>query len=694
MATPKKTKAISGASRGLDDSMGMWFLFALFAISLALLSYGHLRLVTAMEVFFFGLLLPAGVFLFLKNGAGKKDSRFSGEKEVFAPPSWAWGAVLILAVWVRLYRLTTLSSWPILDDGTTGYLGSEIARGVEVPWYFEFNHSPMFYQYGFALFLKMFGASLQTLWLYPALWSVASVFLLWRAALRLGDNVFAFLLTAIWAVSFPILYTGRFATPQVLLMFGVVLAFYFWVRWRQAKDGSAIVWVAALGLTAGLGFHVYISWAVIAVLIVVAFHFGAGTQKITNAQKVAFWIPFLGLALPTILFVVKNPNSYLLKTLEPGEMGGWERWRIFFSYFTVHFWGADTPLFAYKPFWGGYLNPVAGSFLFVGALALWKNAPRKAGMAGLAFLVLLSPGLVTNHAEYFRTAPVFPLLVFGAAYGLRRLLGSWNRRKFLIALLLIAASHALDFYHLTNRYVLLQPKNPQFRLAYDLILERARKEGRGYLFTDFLMNPMNRTLWFATLPFNALEAENASSASSRWAALVVNIHLAPFLEKRFPGATWVELPKEVQTNNGGLALVFLSIKGVVPVPLDRWRAAHETFEDVTAKVVHSELINASDEPLRNILLRDRKLFEGDRFLESVYWSRLMLSWGIDKKYAEALEASANALKYGYPTAAIYNATGITQLMVGNAEGARSSFRRAGAAPGNRTNAAENLERLK
>jgi hypothetical protein len=323
---------------------------------------------------------------------------------------------------------------------------------------------------------------------------------------------------------------------------------------------------------------------------------------------------------------------------------------------------------------------------------------------GAIFVTLLLPGLITYHPEFMRVAQVFPFLVLGSAYGLRRILGPWNARTRLLLLSLVAVSYAVDLYNLGDCRVQGGTDHtpsihdgrrlPEYRRAYDLVRERVRREGTGYLFTDFLSDPIDRTLWFATMPYNALEGAGTPGVAPRWAALVVNAYYVPFLEKRFPGSSEVLLSKDVDPDDGGKALVFLPLSGPVPVPLERWQDAHRVFSMLTARLIHSSYIHASNEGADEILEKNKRSFEKDPFLESLYWERVFQNRVMERKWGEAIGALEEGLRKGCRAAHLFNELGVLRAMAGDKKGARSAFRSAMSAPGNRTEAAENLERLK
>jgi 4-amino-4-deoxy-L-arabinose transferase-like glycosyltransferase len=680
-----------------------WGLFLVLAVSNAFLSYGHLGYQAKCWVGLFGVVLPLALVLFDRDPGWGRAFQPSG-KGPNVPSIWAWLVVAVFAAGIRLFHLSDPSFWPTLHEGTTGYVALELARCQEKGWFFPFNQMPLSYHWGLAWLLKIFKPTLALLWTYPALLSLASVVFIHRAAWLLMPRSSAFLLTAFTAAGFPMVYVGRFSLSHAALLFWTGLVLYIGARWHRAESGRGrTLWAALLGLALGAGIHVYYSWAVVMAVAIPVFLLGNASGKNRRLDAALFGsLLVLAVAPVAVHMMFKSRWSYILMQVDPSRPADAPRLSVALSYLTSLFWGTDTDLFAYKPVWGGFLNPVAGSLFLLGALALFKRRPPLAWAGLAAFLLLMVPAWVSTGYEYLRLTQVFPLLIAGASYGLWVLTRRSKGRAFLLAAVVLAASASLDAYHLAGSYRsywagseaewFRYNLSPTSYRAYGILRAKASIEGAGILYMDFVMDPVDRTLWFATQKFNGMEDPALRGKPCRWAALMVNAHYRPFLAARFPGSRWFWLSEGLGDTDNGQALGILPLPGEPPVPLSRWRAAHEVFAVLNRAVLWKEC----DEPDRSaeILEGNRASFSGDPFLESLYWERMFQSLSMSKKPALAMRALESAVQKGYPAAHLFNEIGILRAMAGDRAGARQAFKSALASPENHTLADGNLELLK
>src|SRR5581483_4845025 len=133
-------------------------------------------------------LFPLGLLVQLLWALWPTPPAKSGEKPVFLKEglssfNWKWALLIFLAAAVlRLYRLVSLPFWPVWDDANYSYF----AIGLSEHWSWDFliGHEktmPLF-TWLQALFFKVVEPSLFSMWLYPALLSLATVPLGYRAA--------------------------------------------------------------------------------------------------------------------------------------------------------------------------------------------------------------------------------------------------------------------------------------------------------------------------------------------------------------------------------------------------------------------------------------------------------------------------------------------------------------------------------
>src|SRR5579872_6433426 len=264
------------------------FFISLF-ISNSLLSYGNLSNEAKTWIVFGGILAPMAAAFFLL----KKRDPFKEESLPTAAP-WIWVVILALAVFLRFYRLTSLS-WPYADEGLFGYFAT--LQGEKWDWrvFHDFRTTPLVYSWGLSLFYRFLGHSLSTLWLYPALWSLGCVPLAWMAARLAYPRSLAFLIFCWMSLSFWPLYMGRFSTQCVFLVFWECLTFFALAKYlTQQKSPSASKNIWILAFLTGTGFYTYLAWPLVALMVGLTLLF-YGRQSIS--QRIGELAKFIGVVI-------------------------------------------------------------------------------------------------------------------------------------------------------------------------------------------------------------------------------------------------------------------------------------------------------------------------------------------------------------------------------------------------------------
>jgi hypothetical protein len=360
-------------------------------------------------------------------------------------------------------------------------------------------------------------------------------------------------------------------------------------------------------------------------------------------------------------------------------------------------------LFAYKPFWGGYLNPLLAAFFFFGMFFYFRRTPKpKIGFVILAFSVFYVPGFLTGGVEMFRILPILPMLLTGVALGwtafLTFLRASW---KIPVLALTLLFSIGMDSYHLFDVYhtVWTQPKDNWFgsksldRLrAYGILDDIRKKAGPGLIFSELVPDLYDQSLSIATYGFNAEQNPGLNPTKAQWAALLTNIHYQPCLARDFPGAQWVWLSPDMGWPDGGLMLGIIPLPCAQPEKLERLiqadRASH-----ALVPVVYDNRDYKPRRPVIEGLLSIYPLFQGDPFLESSFWEKIAENEYGDRNYEEQIMALQKAIEKGCPVAHLYNDLGALYLRRSHYSEARTAFETALRCSPNHTSAAAGLKIL-
>src|ERR1700722_12535540 len=145
-----------------------WTGAGLFVAANILLSYFPLTVTQALWDILVGLLVPTALLVFtpIKPAPLKSESLPKIHLGF-------WLAAAAAAVFLRLFKMDSLSTWPTVDEGVLGYFAVKLSH--QWNWRLLENTSqlPALYSWGQGLLFKCFSPSLFTLWLYPALFALA-----------------------------------------------------------------------------------------------------------------------------------------------------------------------------------------------------------------------------------------------------------------------------------------------------------------------------------------------------------------------------------------------------------------------------------------------------------------------------------------------------------------------------------------
>ncbi len=678
-----------------------WVISGLFFAANFSLSYLRFPILVKLWIFVLGLVIPsiaAWMMLRIERGVARQLTKIE-----FLPfvPLWGLGLLAGTAFFLRFYHLTTLSLWPLEDEAMNGYYAIELAEKGNWQFLYDFSGMPPLYVWCLALFFKLFGISLGTLWFLPALLSFLAVALVYRGAVQFFSKSFSLLFAGLIAFSFWPLYAGRFSLQGGFLVFWECLTFYLLASyWKTSNEKLKIRAPLLLGFCAGAGFYTFTSWAVVAFLLTL-FIFGETAWKIKRRWNLFlyFFLPeaalFLLLACVTgfqkgghFQYVLQNPFSSSLNGLND---------------FCSLFWGSRLPpnLFAYRPFWGGFLNPILGALCFWGSLLLCRSGHSPWKLVGLFFILIL-PGFLTGGLDSHRIIQVMPFLLFAVAIGLASLLSILPKSSRIFFLGACAVfSLGLDSHHLFGVYhsIWTHPdenmegyKPVERGRAFEILKDLEKKQGPGYVLSDLVPETFDQSLSVGTYPFDASQNPKIDLLKAKWVALLTNIHYQPYLNQVFPEGRGTWLASDMGKPDGGFMLEIIPLPSFQPEVLQHWIQAGRAFHGLAGEVFDNHDWKPRA-PIVQSLISLVPLLGSDKFLKSCFWEKIAQNEYIDRHYVSQVTAFQEAIEKGIPTAHLYNNLGALYLRRGHLKEARAAFQKALQCVPNHTSAAAGLKAL-
>lgn len=700
--------SVSPSSLAFSHSPKAGVYFLLFAFSNAALSWASWGLTVKLWIFLFGILLPFFLAAASTAKAGEKKAALPLADSFRLSSPLPWVLVLGAGLALRLWPLFLPGNWPTWDDARFAYYPIELLNRWHWTFFFSPTQHPPLFHWGMALFYRLIPPSLTALWLYPALCAMGALLLLAWAARRLFSPSFAFLWAFLMAFSFWPLYAGKFCMYMTGLVLWECLTLAAFALWAKPPAGKLKeVGLPLLGFCAAAGFWVAISWPVVALAIAVV----VLSKKEGRGRPALFLGPVLlsALLFAWVSFHYRNGVHVQQLWAFAGGMDPLRQLMDSATNLTILFWGGDLQN-AYGPVSGGVLNPLEGACFFWGALELWRwRGKTWTWLLAAAFVLLMAPGLATKNFDLFRNTQLLPLLLGVTAWGAGQVLLSIPPRSRAWALgLALPLAIGLDLRQVWLTYQpgasgSNRPSSTAFAKAYPLLREAAQKRGPGCLLFELRPHEADQSLAVATYAFNATVNPRIREDQVSWVAVVIDVHYRPFLERRFPDGQWWSLYDEKNPDRQGINLSL----DVIPVGNDRmdfvekWVRADKALRDIvweTANVPE----NGNDTAIFPELARAYPLFQGDPFLESVYWEWVFNFQGWENAFGDRngalhgpamLQTIREELDRGYPTAFFYNELGAMMARQGNLPAARKAFEKALQCPVNLTLAAQNLRTL-
>jgi len=433
-----------------------WVCFSIFLFSNTCLSYFPMSWPEKLAIGLFGLVIPFSLAWATHNS---KPGRSLEYQEFLTPaPMTVWILILILAVFFRFYKLTTLSVWPCYDEGFLNYYAFELSQKWDWRMFYGSSQAPPAYMWIQSFFYKWWGPSLQTLWFLPALASILTLPLGYSAARQYFSKSFSFLLLLFMIGSFWPLYLGRFSLMTSLIPFWECLILWLLGIFLKAPPSHQMPWTVFLGLLVGMGFYIHISWIPIAAIIGLALLVFEWNKKRT-LNLFYFFVLAVGLVMaPLIHAALKQNFGLYLKNIwafsKNDPINIFDQFQVSLGYYSCLLWGLKDSFRAYEPIWGGFFNPLLGSFFLLGLLIIFKNkpAPLKTWLC-LALVVFILPESLTKSLEPFRVIPVMIVFFIVIVYGLKELLTFIPKgKRWPVVACIFVISWGLDFYHLIGPY--------------------------------------------------------------------------------------------------------------------------------------------------------------------------------------------------------------------------------------------------
>jgi hypothetical protein len=679
-----------------------WLYFSIFLAANTLLSYGDLSLSAKLATGLLGLILP--FILAALQSPSKPLAENTAPKE-FLPsiPIWLWALLGAAAIFVRFYKLTTLSLWLNYDDGLWGFFALNFIHHWDWSPFYQDNSYPSLYAWGLAFLFKCFGPSIFMVWFYPALISLLAVPAGYLAARRYFSRSIAFVAGALMALDFWPIFLGRFGNQQVLTLLAECLTFWVLGGFVKASSDSGRKRAALyLGLATGLGFYIYISWVMIAVMAGLPLLVHGCRGNFERKKPFLIFLLASGLAMTPLLSGGLLQNNWRIVHdigAGGGNPGPAHPFCVALSYIAAFFWGVSKQVYSYQPVWGGLLDPLMGSAFLIGLLEWlrdWRQGVSLWILTGLvAFFI---PGILTHDLEPFRDMPLIPLFMVSCALGFSILLQKLSPiHKVGILVLLTLAIGGLDFYHLAGKYHHIWDLESTWRgyakpieryRAYQVLDKIRREKGPGLVYSNFTPGLCDQTLSVADHAFNAAENPDLPFKEAQWAAVLANSNYQPFLSRRFPDGKAYALSTGLDVTDGGQMLWVMPVTPEKTGVLSKWQAASQSFCCFPGRYYGI---------LRENLAASYASYQGDPFLESCYWEKLAdydyKNSGF-KETQKAIEDLTQGVLRGYPSAHLYQKLGVFYIMQSNLPEARENFKKAISAPLDLTQSRQLLDSLK
>jgi hypothetical protein len=587
------------------------------------------------------------------------------------------------------------------DEATTSFYARFLNQNWHWNMFFNFNKVPLGLYWIMALFFRIVSPSFFSLWLFPALVSLITLVLGYGVCRIYFSKSFSFLWALGWGLSFWPLYFYRFNEPAGLLPLWECFSFLLLgVCFKKPDPSPRSSYRWLLGCSVGLGFYfAFQFWVLVAFVLILAIIF-CGIFRNQRDGKKSFWfpifLPIFLIPLPLVLSYFFLPANTYIKNLSifQGEFSWSQYLPVVGSNLCSFFWGVSPSInyFAYKPLWGGFLNPILGSLFWIGLIEFFGHWRKLIIIwIGCSVILFLLPSFLLKNLELFRFVLVVPFLFFFTALGFQALLNSLQHKVRLMCVILVwFSSFSFDFYRLAIVYpafwkshLLQWDQYGKQRQCYDAfqVLDKLQKtQGPGLVLNEFTvpleMDSREQSLNLACYPFDAYQNPKWGFEKAHWAALFVETPDIPYFHRHFPNSTWYDLGpaiyQYIPNQPYSYKMVIFPVTAQNKNTLHRWANANYFLQGM----IYQSLCPISTSFRRDIsrqMDQNYSLFQGDPFLESHYWITLAGNLQRDNNLEEAWKALQQGLKQGYPDPQKCYLLGFFLFKAGQYDSARAAY---------------------
>ncbi len=630
-----------------------WLYFLIFFSSLSLLSYFQLSIETQLWVCFSGLILPLGIGILFSLQNRKKSNLIDlFRSDGLSLPFWWIAIFLALFIFIRFYRLTTVPFWPISDESVFSTLALDLTKKWDWTLLRTDGQMEPLLLWLLSFWFKIMNPSILSLGLFTVFFSIAGSLAAYFAARQFLNKTLSFLLVCLFSFSFWEIGLSRQCTPNDLIPFFELFSFFFLGLYGRAKKNtSRWFWIVVLSVWAGLGFYVYINWAVVwGFILVCLLMIEIKKEKL---KIMAFILTGAGLTMP-LVFARLSPNStsYAKHFLE-----NYSLFSSLIQYGRGLFWNgtASNPL---GPAWGGYFDSVSGALILTGGLyALQKLFSKTLFILGLGTGLTLLPGILTSTLELQRITPTLPFFMVLAVLGMKSL-GENSAKPFRTA----SVSVILLLITVLNTYQLLGPYNdirqaPPGRHwrstlyfnAYRILENLSAQFGPIYIFNEWNGDYFDKTLDLACYPFNAAQNAPLILKNPMWVAFLTDTDYEPFLKKDFPHIQTRSLDESTSLNDSAylLRLFLMPVSDITRKTLNNWLEADQNCRQIALTILNKSS-SVPWGPFEKTYFHLAVQYKKDSFLTSVLSERAASFSLIDGNYSKASLDFQQAIRQGYP----------------------------------------------
>jgi 4-amino-4-deoxy-L-arabinose transferase-like glycosyltransferase len=384
------------------------------------------------------------------------------------------GAILVFAVFLRLYRLQAVPPGLTHDEAANGQSALQVLGG-SYPLYFTIaNGREPLYAYSMAPLVALMGPTVTAIRLTSVLWSLALILLTWAWARDAFGSGIALLSAAGLSVGYWPLMLSRLGLRAITLpVLFVASVLVLWRtlqrRWESRPISRRAQWggYGAAGVLLGLSFYTYMaSRALPAILVLFLAYLALFHRRKAGAtwRGILLVLLIAGLmVLPLWHYLGSHPGAetrieQLDQPLRQAQSGDW--WplqkNVLDAFKMFVFDGAGDPHWIYNISGHPLMDPVSGVLFFAGLLlALWRWRDPGYYLLSVWFVVGMAPVVVTGvNSSTVRAVAAQPavfVLQAVALYGLSATLGRFLRHGtgYLVpaaVLLAVAAVSATTFF--------------------------------------------------------------------------------------------------------------------------------------------------------------------------------------------------------------------------------------------------------